>query len=77
MITTYTLTYALPEPDDTNCLTPRQRRELEAKFIKAVTDAADRQLFNIMTGGYYVPNHAAGGRTFEHAPTRPLLEKKP
>ena len=69
----YEVTYALPEPDDSNCLTPRQRREMEEMFIKAITDAADRQLFNILTGGYDVNRADNRGRTLDHVPRKKLL----
>lgn len=71
MITRYTLTYTLPPPDDTNALLPKEEREL----VKKLNAAIDNEMFKALSGGYYVPR--PGGHTFEHAPTRPLIEKKP
>ena len=61
-----------PELDDTDCLTPKQQRAIAFKMKEAI----DRVFENTLTGGYkiHVPHP---GRIFEHAPTRPLLEKKP
>lgn len=72
---TYKVTYSLPEPDDTNALLPKEEREIGRKIMKAM----DRQMEQVLFGGYggYKIHIPHPGRIFEHAPTRPLLEKKP
>jgi hypothetical protein len=71
------VTYKLADfkVDDTNTLTPRQQREIEQKFAKALNEAMDNKILEALAGGYYVPR--PGGTTIDHVPRRSLLPKVP
>jgi len=61
---TYTL--ANIQVDDTNCLTPKQEREIVRKWQEAM----DRSMLNALSGGSYV--QPTFGTTFDHRPRRRL-----
>ena len=49
-VTRYSLSSVVvaPPDDDTNCLTPKEEREIGKKLMAAI----DRELLNILSGGY-------------------------